>query len=180
MAFTDNLLIRQLNQSNRIVFEQLYNEYYTQLVVFAKSYLFDIEESKEVVQKLFVQLWINRKELKIDTSLKSYLFSSVKNRCLNHLRDLKIKDRHELLYIEATLMSSRVQEGGDRLQHLEQKVWEEIQKLPEQIRKIIILKYYKGKKQKEIALDLGVSENTVKTQLSRGKAKLSSALHQNY
>lgn len=145
------------------------------MVAFAQGYLFDHEESKEVVQKLFVQLWLNRKSLTINSSLKSYLFSSVKNKCLNHIRDLKIEDRNQLLYIEATLRSHQAQES-EKMQQMEKEVWQEIQKLPEQIRKIIILKYYEGKKQKEIASELGISENTVKTQLSRGKTKLSSAL----
>ncbi|UII31826.1 RNA polymerase sigma-70 factor [Fulvivirga ulvae] len=178
MTYTDNLLVRQLNHGNRIVFEQLYEEYYPQLVAFAEGYLFDIEESKEIVQKLFVHLWLGRKDLKIDTSLKGYLFSAVRNKCLNHIRNIKIKDRNKLLYIEATLAGARTEENSNSLQHLEKKLREEIQKLPEQIRKIIILKYYKGKKQKEIATVLGVTENTVKTQLSRGKLKLSSALQQ--
>lgn len=178
MTYTDKLLVKQLNRGNRVVFEQLYEQYYSPLVAFADAYVFDTEESKEIVQKLFVQLWVNRKAFKIETSLKSYLFSAVRNRCLNHIRDLKVNDQKKLLYIEATLSGAQIQGHADMLQYQEDNVWDEIQKLPEQIKKIIILKYYKGKKQKEIASTLGITENTVKTQLSRGKTKLSAALKQ--
>jgi len=174
---SEDLLIRQLKKGDKAVFEKIYNEYYSGLVAFAQGYLFDLDESKELVQKFFVQLWLKTSSIQIQTSLKSYLFSSVKNRCLNHLRDLKIRDRNNLQYIEAYLASHQGPGELDRLSEMEKELLQEIRKLPDQIKKILFLKYFKGKKQREIADELGITENTVKTQLSRGKSKLHKALH---
>jgi len=175
-AQTESLIIRQLSQGNQAVFEQVYSEYYPRLVSFANGYLFDIDESKELVQNFFIDFWIKITEVKIENSIHSYLFTAVKNRCLNQIKKLNITDRKKLQYIEANLQSQLVVAPNKQLQDLELQLMLEVDKLPPQVKKILVLKYFKGNKRHEIAKLLGVSENTVKTQLQRGKKKLKSVL----
>ncbi|MBK6264018.1 RNA polymerase sigma-70 factor [Marivirga sp. S37H4] len=175
-AQTESLIIQQLNQGNQVVFEQLYSEYYPRLVSFANGYLYDLDESKELVQNFFINLWLKISEFKIESSIHSYLFTAIKNRCLNHIKNLNITDRKKLQYIEANLQSQLVVTQNRQLQELELQLMVEIEKLPTQIKNVLVLKYFKGNKRHEIAQLLGISENTVKTQLQRGKKKLKNVL----
>ena len=176
---TDTFLVQQLNEGNKSAFEEVYKAYYPRLVAFAEGYLFDLEKSKGLVQKFFIYLWLNATDIQIQSSLKSYLFTSVKNRCLNHIRSLKISDRNKLQYIEAMLRSEEAMPIDQPSDDLGNELLNELNKLPDQIKKILVFKYFDGKKQSEIAEILGISENTVKTQIKRGKEKLRSRLNKN-
>ncbi|MEQ8472959.1 MAG: RNA polymerase sigma-70 factor [Marinoscillum sp.] len=168
---SDQLLIQQVQAKNRQVFEKIYVEFYPRLVAFAEGYVYSREDGKGIVQNLFVHLWLHPDQLSTPTSLKSYLFTAVKNRCLNHIRDLNISDRHKLQYIEAQLYSQHATNISQE-PALEDELLKQIQELPDQMKEILILKYFKNKRRTEIANLLGISENTVKTQLKRGKKKL--------
>lgn len=170
MAPDRNIVIRNLKKGDEASFRAVFNEFYVPLVHFANTYLLDRDEAEDVVQGVFIGVWEKSDQLRIDVSIDAYLFTSVRNRCLNRLKKLRIKDQNDLLFIEGLI---NYQPQNERVNvHLEEKLKEAIQKLPEQTRKVIQLKYSQDKKISEISELLNVSENTVKTQLQRGKAKL--------
>jgi RNA polymerase sigma-70 factor (ECF subfamily) len=170
MLVEDKILFNEIKNRNLKVYEALFTNYYPQLVRFAEGYIFDKQECEDIVQNLFIYFWENAEKVNLDLSIKSYFYQSVKNRCLNHLRDLQIHDKHNLLYLEAMLN----QENYEELQDPEIiiQINAAIAKLPEQMAEIIKLKYLEGKKLMEIARMNQISENTVKTQLQRAKDKL--------
>lgn len=170
MLVEDKILFNEIKNRNLKVYEALFTNYYPQLVRFAEGYVFDKQECEDIVQNLFIYFWENAEKVNLDLSIKSYFYQSVKNRCLNHLRDLQIHDKHNLLYLEAILN----QENYEELQDPEMiiQINAAIAKLPEQMAEIIKLKYLEGKKLMEIARLNQISENTVKTQLQRAKDKL--------
>ena len=155
-------------------FKLLFKQYYPGLVRFAQSFLLDQQTAEDVVQNIFIHLWENAKGIKFDESSQAYLFKAVKNRCLNKLRNKNIRDRHNLLYLEGLIERLSSQEILDFPTQKELK--KALNSLPPQVKVIIEEKYIYNKKLKEIAADLGVSTNTVKTQLQRGKHKLKHAL----
>lgn len=152
------------------MFEAFFRDYYPPLVRFAERLVLDLAVAEDIVQNLFVHLWEQADTLTPLDSLKSYLFRAVRNRCLNHLRSLAIRDKHQLLYLEA-LVATEV-ETGDSQTALAQEIRAALAKLPPQMAAVFVMKYQEGKKRHEIACQLGISENTVKTQLSRGRAKM--------
>ena len=170
MLVEDKILFNEIKNRNLKVYEALFTNFYPQLVRFAEGYIFDKQECEDIVQNLFIYFWENAEKVNLDLSIKSYFYQSVKNRCLNHLRDLQIHDKHNLLYLEAMLN----QENYEELQDPEIiiQINAAIAKLPEQMAEIIKLKYLEGKKLMEIARMNQISENTVKTQLQRAKDKL--------
>jgi RNA polymerase sigma-70 factor (ECF subfamily) len=170
MLVEDKILFNEIKNRNLKVYEALFTNYYPQLVRFAEGYIFDKQECEDIVQNLFIYFWENAEKVNLDLSIKSYFYQSVKNRCLNHLRDLQIHDKHNLLYLEAMLN----QENYEELQDPEIiiQINAAIAKLPGQMAEIIKLKYLEGKKLIEIARMNQISENTVKTQLQRAKDKL--------
>jgi RNA polymerase sigma-70 factor (ECF subfamily) len=75
-------------------FEALFKQYYAPLVVYAAKYVGEVETAREIVQDFFVKLYEKREMIRVDTSLKSYLFRSVYNSCINYINQRAIQDKH--------------------------------------------------------------------------------------
>ena len=161
----ENLILYRIKKHDTEAFRFLYEYYFTKIVLFAESYLYDEEEARDLVQDLFFHLWDHSEALHVTTSIKSYLFTSVRNRCLNILRDRKIRDEHNNKLFEAQLFSGTEDVVID--EEIQQRLQEALDSLPDKCREIILLKVVEGKKNKEIANQLNIAETTVKTQVQR-------------
>lgn len=170
MKIEEKILFNEIKNRNRKVFEAFFREYYPLLTKFAEGFVFDGRVAEDLVQNLFLYFWENINQISVDTSLKSYLYQSVKNRCLNYLRDLHVEDKHKFLYIEACLNSEDpfILYEDDLVGQIEAA----IESLPPGMKELVILKYLQGMQNKEIARIKGISENTIKTQLQRAKERL--------
>ncbi len=155
-------------------FNGLYTEYYSQLVRFAEAIVFDREEARDIVQEVFFNLWDNAGKIRITTSIQGYLFTAVKNKALNHVKSCRVVDRHNDRVREAFLFACHLEPDD----HDEQmgRVWETINKFPSQMKKVIILRATREMKYDEIARELGLSINTVKTHLKKGFSLLRKTL----
>lgn len=157
----------RLFRRNNLNFEELFVAQHDALVRFAIRFVFEPAVAKDIVQGVFVYLLENAHKIEFQKSVEQYLFGAVKNACLNHLRDLKIKDKHQLLYVEAVLKLSEENIGFD--EDVIKEVAAIIKKLPPRMYEIIYRKYFLEMSVKEIATDLSISENTVKVQLFKGR-----------
>lgn len=148
-------------------FEELFRSFFPSLVLFAQKYVPDQDTAKEIVHNVFINLWEKRQQVDTSSTLKSYLFTSVHNRCLNYIRDQKKFDKDETIF--QRLDSSDFTDGVDRLeeQELEQRIYDALQALPEKCREIFMLNRFEGLKYGEIAEKLGISVKTVETQMSK-------------
>ena len=174
MNSEEKLVVSQIQTGNRKVFRSIYEKYYSDLVVFASSYLQTQDLSEDVVQNFFIHFWENRDTIKVSGSLKSYCFFAIKNRCLNRLRDYHLRDEKNLAYLDGLLKldDDQLDQEVDLVNELEQA----IHQLPDQMKRIFLKKYFEGLKTHEIASELEVSENTINTQLKRGKKKIKELL----
>ena len=170
MSIEERILLNEIQKHNRDVFELLFDQYYPRLVKFAEGYLFDISECEDVVQSFFINFWINSKKLKIETSLRLYFFTSIKNLCLNIIRDMKVKDKYEILYIESLINVNEGELFSDP--EIFKQINNAIDSLPKQMAKIFKQKYYECKQIKEIAKELKITDGTVKTQLYRARISI--------
>ena len=148
-------------------FEELFRSFFPSLVLFAQKYVPDQDTAKEIVHNVFINLWEKRKQVDTGSPLKSYLFTSVHNRCLNYIRDQKKFDKDDTIF--QRLDSTDFSDGVDRLeeQELEQRIYDALQSLPEKCREIFMLNRFEGLKYAEIAQKLGISVKTVETQMSK-------------
>ncbi len=148
-------------------FEKLFREFYPFLCAFARKYVADESDCKDIVHNVFLNLWQKRKTLDLSESLKSYLFKSVYNRCLNHIRDQK-KILHKDLEYEPQALT-KYAESNDYLEENELviRIKEAIDNLPEKCRKIFILNRFEEKKYSEIAKIEGVSVKAIEAQMSK-------------
>ena len=170
MQIEEKILFKEIQKGNKEVFEALFHEYFPVLSRYAESFIFDRQASEDIVQDLFMCLWVNANQVTIHKSLNAYLYLSIKNRSLNYLRNLHIQDKHNLLYLEAMLNEDHTYNWIGR--EVIEKIKIAIDQLPPQMASVFKLKYLQGKKQKEIAESMKISKNTVKTQIYRGKEKL--------
>jgi RNA polymerase sigma-70 factor (ECF subfamily) len=172
-------LIIDINRGELAAFQQLYNHYYIPLCTYSKRFTRSREIAEEVVQDVFLTLWEQQGRLIITGSLKAYLFASVRNRCLDHLKHLqvvnKFNEHYTLLLTEAEDLYIFSQESGDAMliaNELEKSVTEAIDSLPEQCRKIFMMSRFEGLRHQDIADSLGVTLNTVQRQMSIALEKL--------
>lgn len=174
MRIEDKIIFNEIKNGNKVVYESLFADYYESLVHFAEKYVFDQHTSEDIVQELFIHVWEEASRMEIKTSMKAYFFQAIRNRCLNHLKSLKVKDKRNLLYIEALLYGDDDAELYDP--EIIEKIKFAIDELPPQMARVFRLKLLEGLKQDEIAVELDISVNSVKTHLKRARVKLREAL----
>ncbi len=160
----DKYLFEQIKNDNEKAFEKLFHSYYGHLCLFASRILQDDNSAEEIVQDFFVKLWDKRDRLTIETSVKSYLFSSVKNLCLNFIQHNKVKLRYAQTIISETLDNQSDDNSFPEI-NLTEKIEESIQLLPTKRREIFRLSREDGLKYREIAKKLNISIKTVETQM---------------
>lgn len=149
------------------IFETLFRQYFYSLVSYANHFIADTDTSKDIVHNVFINLWENRDHIHLETSLKSWLFTSVRNRSLNYLRDHK---KFVRIDAEPDAGSTPYSDSGDQLvisAELDGRIKAAIDKLPDACRKIFIMVRFDGLKYREAAEKLGISIKTVETQMSR-------------
>lgn len=174
MKIEDKILFNEIKNRNKEVFGSLFYEYYPRLVKYAEGFVFDRQVCEDFVQNLFIYFWEKTDRIIIEQSIKAYFYQSVKNRCLNYLRDIHIQDKHKLLYLESMLNTDDSATWVDP--DIVCQVEKAIEKLPPRMASLFRLKYLENKKYREIAIEKNISENTVKTQIQRAKEKLRTLL----
>lgn len=169
------ILFDEIRKGNEKVFNQAFEKYYPCLCFFTDKILRDFDLSRSVVQQVFVDLWIKRDKLHVE-SLKSYLFQSVRNASLDILKHRKA----ELRYL-STLQKTDSLQYDDLLEEAElaDKINRAIQHLPEKCREIFLLCRIEELKHAQIADQLNISVKTVEMQIGIALKKLRVELSEN-
>jgi len=148
-------------------FEQLFRNEFKGLCFFAQKYVKDFESAREIVQDSYINLWEKRSIVDATRSAKSYLTTTIHNKCLNYLRDNR-KFNTNLLEFENLL---EISDDSDTdvlvVQELHQSIEQAIGELPERCREIFMLNRYENLKYQQIADKLGISVKTVEAQMSK-------------
>jgi RNA polymerase sigma-70 factor (family 1) len=167
MQALDQQVFTDILQGNVAAFEMLFKTHYSPLCRFAYHYLSDKDAAEEVVQSTFIGFWEKKESIHIDASLKSYLYRSVRNACLNELKRLKVRQVHaEGLVAEGENYALAADHQAIK-NELEAKIQEAIQALPEQCRLIFRMSRFEGLKYQEIADALQISIKTVENQMGK-------------
>jgi RNA polymerase sigma-70 factor (ECF subfamily) len=165
-ARLDFKYVKGIRTSDPTAFTSLFRKYYEPLYRFAIRFVKDTQTAENIVQDVFVKLWEKRERWIVQSSVKAYLYTAVKNHSLNYLKhqksvlsidEVSIKQVYNVSSPEEVLIENEIVEA----------VQIAIEKLPRQCRRIYQMKRYDGLKYSEIADALNVSINTVKTQMKR-------------
>lgn len=161
-------------------FKNFYITWYSRVKHFARDYVLSEEEAENITQDVFLDFYQRRDSLDFHVNVVAYLFTSVKNRCVDYLRrrirEQETTSRMQEEFDWAFRMKFDSLEAFDTDNLSEDKIKtlieKALEKLPEKCREIFILSKLEGKKQKEIAEELNVSIKTVECQMTIAYKKL--------
>ena len=167
-------IIKYVKQGDKKAFKEVFDAHFHALSAFGYKFIPDRDVVKDMVQEAFIAFWDKRQDFDHISALKSFLYTSVRNKCLNYVKHQEVRRKHEdsLVYeLESDhRFASHVIEEETFNQLLT-----EIKQLPEAAREIMILAL-NGLKNQEIADELNISINTVKTQKKIAYSKLKQKL----
>lgn len=177
-AFADSPAIpveERIKKGDISAFENVFREFYAPLTHYANGILQDMEAAEEVVQDFFYVYWNNRHEIEIQTSLKSYLYQSVRNKALKIIRHESVKQKYAARFMEEG-SNAREERNPYELKELQALVNEVLAQLPERCSQIFCMNRFDGLKYREIAEQLSVSVKTVEANMSKALWEFRKAL----
>jgi len=166
----DQTLSKAVAEGNEAAFRELLNRYQYKILNFAFRFLGDAEEAQDIAQETFLKFYKSVSNFRPVGSLKAYLFTISKNLCIDYVRKKK------------PVYSDKVQEQAEQNTPLDLLICKEstdeflsaVQKLPENQRFAVLLRYNEGLSYSEIAKILSVSVSAVESLLVRGRKTLRS------
>lgn len=156
---------------DKVQFEKLFKRHFEHLCHFAQQYVADADAAQDICQKVFIALWQKREDIDPQLAVKSYLFTAVKNRCLNHIRDQK-KYRSTVLDVDCGDIEWAVEEDHFAMTELQEKVSAALNQLPEKCRMVFEMSRYREMTYREIAAELDISQKTVEAHMSKAIKEL--------
>ncbi|MDR2497052.1 MAG: RNA polymerase sigma-70 factor [Tannerellaceae bacterium] len=172
----DRILLTKLKDGEQLAFKQLFIKYYSPLCEYASHFVPDTV-AEDAVQELMADIWENRKGFFVESSLKAYLFTATRHRCLNILKKEQYHQR-----VEDKLR--HVEEPFDNpdfylFDELSEQIQTAINNLPDIFRQTFTMSRNNHLTNAQIAKELGVSIKTVEYRISQS-LKLLHAAMKNY
>lgn len=165
---TDEELFKGVLGGNALYFEEIYNRYSSGLYCSAYNILRNREACEDMVQELFIDLWVKKDRLEI-LKLKSYLYTSIRNKVLMTLRSGKV-------VLDLDVVEMLIDEHATDNLVLQKEILENLERgisaLPEKCREIFVLSRKEQLSHKEIASLLNISVKTVKNQLTNALKRI--------
>lgn len=167
LPMKEHLLIEGLERKDKAVFDYIFNYYYSSLCAFAMQYTNDRDVSEDLVQDLFISLWMEAPNLRINSSLKSYVFTGVKNRCFDYQKHQKVVKKYKVYELFSSKNGDNATESYFAESELRLAIQKSLEKLSPRCREIFELSRHKGLSNQEISEKLGISKRTVELQISK-------------
>jgi RNA polymerase sigma-70 factor, ECF subfamily len=172
---------QKIQEGEESALEKVYKATFRSLVYYASEITGQQMLSEEVVQDVFLKIWLNRSELSIKGSFKAYLFQSVHNHALNAVRQKQTK-KESVNQLSSEKSWKFISDTFDQDDNLIDKIFADeteavidhiIKELPEQCKKVFLMSRFDALRNEEISSQLDISENTVKTHIYRALQKIS-------
>lgn len=178
-TYDDKTLLLQVSQGNELAFQELFNAWSSRLYHFTLGLTKTHELAEDIVQDTFLKIWLRRDRLNAVEHFSAYLFRMAQNAVVDSLK----RQANEVLILERNISVFTEDPEPDSRLHIKlvKNVLEEaVRKLPAQQQKVWRLRREYGKRIKEIAAEMGISEMTVKGHLNRAQASLRSDLEREF
>jgi RNA polymerase sigma-70 factor (family 1) len=175
-TLTDHVLAGLLANGDHKAYTQLYNRYFRLLYGYTYRKLQREDQSKDIIQEFFTELWAKREQLTPNENVGGYFFTAVNNRILNFFLREDVKSRYVQSFMQSLPGEGIATDHLVREKQLMALIEIEIQALPEKMRRIFELSRKEHLTHKEIAERLSISEKTVDRQISNAINRLRSKL----
>jgi RNA polymerase sigma-70 factor, ECF subfamily len=180
MEYPDQKLISAILEGDLGAYEELFKKYYVYLCFVAEHIIRNRSDAEEIVSDVFVRLWNLKGRTEIISSVKAYLIRSVHNASLNYIEQnavrLKSTGRLSSADLKVLAWDSDYPLGQLYEKELQDILENCIKELPEACREIFLLSRDRDMKYTEISNKLGISVNTVKTQIKIALSRLREAV----
>ena len=163
---SDEELIHSLRNGDRAAFTEIYKRYAENLAGFAASKLYNLDDARDVLHDLFVKLWEDRYTLHINDNLKSFLFAAIRYKIIDKIRRNVTRQEYNILLQALAEPQANGIEQQLEARELQQLVDQSLEQLPDKTKLIYRLSRNEHRSIAEIALQLNLSEQTVKNQLT--------------
>ena len=177
MTKREEQFLQRINAKQPEAFRELFSEFYNSLVLFAMGFVEQQDVAEDIVQEVFIVVWERDAQYPTYNAFRSFLYNSVKNAGLNHLKHKNVEEKY--------LASLNLEDEGDDIdlkmmeEELYRLLFKTIDELPDKCRNIFLL-HLEGKGNEEIALLLNLSILTVKTQKKRAMSYIRERLGRVY
>ena len=161
----DFLFVEKLKKGDYNAYTLLMNNYYKNLCGYANLFTKDPSRSEDIVQNVFVKLWVYRKKVDSNIPIKRYLHKSVYNEFIDQYRKNKSVISLEEKHLRT--INTIIDDNSFDIEKLMTRVNNEIEKLPEKCKKVFILNKKEGLTHDEIAEYLQISKKTVEGHITR-------------
>ena len=166
-TYTDQRLVDLLKSDDHSAFNEIFERYGAILISFAYRKVYDMDLAQDLVHDVFADLWAKRLLHSISKGFEPFIFTSVRNRILDHYKHQKVSQRYLDNFKEYI---TQTEDGTDHLvrhHDLAALIEKEVAALPEKMRIVFELSRHTEMSRKEIAEHLGIPEETVKTNMHR-------------
>ena len=161
----DEFLISELKNNKEEAFDCIFRRYYKGLCAYATNYVYDLDQAQSLVQDCFVKLWANRDRADSIESLPAYLSRMVRNRCIDHIRQVKSLEKlHEKLELEEFVINA---ENSLLSREFEELLVKAISALPKKSKMAFEYSRFENLTYKEIGVKMNISSKAVEALLSR-------------
>jgi RNA polymerase sigma-70 factor (ECF subfamily) len=167
IAQAETVTMGQISLGNLKAYEMLFRLYYQMLCSYSLKFVSDPDVAEEIVQDLFYTLWEKRMELQINTSVKSYLFSAVHNRCLKFIEHRNVEQKYRSYYLQHESEIDSEPFDSANVIEMQEIINQTLDSLPERCGRIFRLNRFEGLKYHEIANKLSISVKTVEANMGK-------------
>lgn len=164
---SDQQIVKAINSGDKATFEQLFFTYYTELCLVAYRIIECEDTAKDVVQNIFMKLWKSHEKWNVNTSLRAYLYSAVRNQAINQSKGLRNRDKLIKDYSTETIdnPNNKANRSERADSKLIVKIWDMVDKMPDKRRIVFTYHRRNGLTYKEISEIMHISQKTVENHM---------------
>ena len=177
---SEQVLLQQSSEGNAVAFHELYQLHKKHVFAVVNLRLPDLEDAKDVVQEVFLELWLKRESLSQIRDLKPYLYVVARNQVVSAFRKKNIQLRNEGILLEGLNTLDHSAEENAIARELYLQISHIVEKFPETTRQCYDLSKNEGRRNGEIADMLNISEKTVRNNISEALKRLRSTLRETH